>query len=59
MVSWRPFTWTSSTRIRFGAAARDVTARLGGFGLDALFNNAGMGDVFPTEYASLDALRKI
>ena len=40
-------------------AARDVAARLGGRGLDALFNNAGIGDVFSTEYASLDTLRKI
>jgi NAD(P)-dependent dehydrogenase (short-subunit alcohol dehydrogenase family) len=41
------------------AAARDVAARLGGRGLDALFNNAGIGDIFPTESGSLEALRDI
>ena len=41
------------------AAARDVATRLGGRGLDALFNNAGIGVIFPTEYGSLDALRNI
>lgn len=41
------------------AAARDIAARLAGRGLDALFNNAGIGDVFPTEYASLETLRAI
>ena len=34
-------------------AARDVEARLGGRGLDALFNNAGVGNVFPTEHIPL------
>ena len=40
-------------------AARDVAARLDGRGLDALFNNAGVGHVFPTEHLSLETLRKI
>jgi NAD(P)-dependent dehydrogenase (short-subunit alcohol dehydrogenase family) len=40
-------------------AARDVAARLGGRGLDALVNNAGIGKVFPTEHLSLEALREI
>jgi NAD(P)-dependent dehydrogenase (short-subunit alcohol dehydrogenase family) len=40
-------------------AAQDVTARLDGRGLDALFNNAGVGTVFPTEHISLEALREI
>jgi NAD(P)-dependent dehydrogenase (short-subunit alcohol dehydrogenase family) len=41
------------------AAARDVAARLGERGLDALFNNAGIGDLGPTEYGSLEALREV
>jgi NAD(P)-dependent dehydrogenase (short-subunit alcohol dehydrogenase family) len=41
------------------AAARDIATRLDGRGLDALFNNAGIGDVFSTEYGSLEALRRI
>ncbi|MFY9803195.1 MAG: SDR family NAD(P)-dependent oxidoreductase [Candidatus Acidiferrales bacterium] len=41
------------------AAARDVNARLSGRGLDALFNNAGIGTLSPVEYTSLDALREI
>ena len=40
-------------------AATDVAARLGGRGLDALVNNAGIGKVSPTEYLSLEALREI
>ena len=40
-------------------AATDVAARLGGRGLDALVNNAGIGKVSPTEYISLEALREI
>ena len=40
-------------------AARDVEARLGGSGLDALFNNAGVGNVFPTEHIPLETLREI
>jgi NAD(P)-dependent dehydrogenase (short-subunit alcohol dehydrogenase family) len=40
-------------------AATDVAARLGGRGLDALVNNAGIGKVFPTEHLSLEALREI
>ena len=40
-------------------AAREVAARLGGRGLDALFNNAGVGHVFPTEHVPLETLRKI
>jgi len=41
------------------AAARDVTARLGGRGLDALVNNAGVGLFFPTEHLSLETLRRL
>ena len=40
-------------------AARDVESRLDGCGLDALFNNAGVGHVFPTEHIPLETLRKI
>jgi NAD(P)-dependent dehydrogenase (short-subunit alcohol dehydrogenase family) len=39
--------------------AQDVAARLGGRGLDALVNNAGIGKVSPTEHISLQALREI
>ena len=41
------------------SAARDVEARLGDHGLHALFNNAGVGNVFPTEYIPLEKLREI
>jgi NAD(P)-dependent dehydrogenase (short-subunit alcohol dehydrogenase family) len=40
-------------------AAREVAERLGGRGLDALFNNAGVGTTSPVEYTSLDQLREI
>lgn len=41
------------------SAARDVSERLAGRGLDGLFNNAGVGSVSPVEYTSLDKLREI
>ncbi|HEX4505562.1 MAG TPA: SDR family NAD(P)-dependent oxidoreductase [Alphaproteobacteria bacterium] len=41
------------------AAAPDVGARLGGRGLDALFNNAGMGMTAPVEYLSPEDLRRV
>lgn len=40
-------------------AAADVKSRLKGQGLDALFNNAGIGSVSPVEHTPLDALRNI
>jgi len=40
-------------------AARDVSDRLAGRGLDGLFNNAGVGTTSPVEYTSLDKLREI
>ena len=40
-------------------AVQDVVDRLGGRGLDALVNNAGIGKVFPIEHLSLEALREI
>jgi NAD(P)-dependent dehydrogenase (short-subunit alcohol dehydrogenase family) len=40
-------------------AAREVGGRLGGTGLDALFNNAGIGLVAPVEYMSLDRVREV
>jgi NAD(P)-dependent dehydrogenase (short-subunit alcohol dehydrogenase family) len=40
-------------------AAREVTVRLSGSGLDGLFNNAGVGGVSPVEYTPLDGLREI
>jgi len=39
-------------------AAHEVGTRLGGRGLDALFNNAGIGSTSPIEYTSLDQLRE-
>jgi len=41
------------------AAATDVTDRLGGQGLDGLFNNAGIGSISPVEYTSIEKLREI
>lgn len=41
------------------AAAHDVTARLSRRGLDALFNNAGVGQTSPVEHTPLDKLREI
>ena len=41
------------------AAAEEVNSRLGNNGLDGLFNNAGIGDVSPMEYASLESIRKV
>ena len=40
-------------------AAEEVTARLAGHGLDALFNNAGVGNIYPTEHIPLEKLREI
>jgi NAD(P)-dependent dehydrogenase (short-subunit alcohol dehydrogenase family) len=42
-----------------GEAARNVETRLAGCGLDALFNNAGIGITAPVEHTSPAALRKI
>lgn len=39
--------------------ARDVADRLGGRGLDGLFNNAGVGATSPVEYTPLDKLREM
>jgi NAD(P)-dependent dehydrogenase (short-subunit alcohol dehydrogenase family) len=44
-------------RASIAAAADAVAIRLGGRGLDALFNNAGMGMTVPIEYLSPDYLR--
>jgi NAD(P)-dependent dehydrogenase (short-subunit alcohol dehydrogenase family) len=41
------------------AAALNVQNQLGGRGLDALFNNAGMGVTAPVEFTTPDLLRKI
>jgi NAD(P)-dependent dehydrogenase (short-subunit alcohol dehydrogenase family) len=41
------------------AAAEEVNSRLGKDGLDALFNNAGIGDVSPIEYTSVDSIRRV
>lgn len=40
-------------------SAREVTDRLGGRGLDGLFNNAGVGTISPVEFTSLDKLREL
>ena len=40
-------------------AAREVTAQLAGGGLDALFNNAGIGSLSPVEFTSLENLHEI
>lgn len=40
-------------------AARDIDQRLAGAGLDALFNNAGIGTVAPVEHMPLGKLREI
>jgi NAD(P)-dependent dehydrogenase (short-subunit alcohol dehydrogenase family) len=41
------------------AAAKEVGSRLGSSGLNALFNNAGMGDVSPIEFTTIDSIRKV
>jgi len=41
------------------AATREVETRLGNRGLDALFNNAGIGMTFPVEHTPLHKLREI
>ena len=46
-------------RESIGNAARAVTAQLAGGGLDALFNNAGIGSLSPVEFTSFENLRKI
>lgn len=46
-------------RESIASAAREVASRLGGRGLDALFNNAGIGSTSPVEYTPLDQLREI
>lgn len=40
-------------------AAEEVERRLGNRGLNALFNNAGIGMTFPVEHTPLDKLREI
>jgi NAD(P)-dependent dehydrogenase (short-subunit alcohol dehydrogenase family) len=46
-------------RATIEAAAREVEARLGGAGLDGLFNNAGMGLTAPVEHTAPDDLRHV
>jgi len=46
-------------RDSIASAAREVTDRLDGRGLDGLFNNAGIGKTSPVEYTSLESLREI
>ena len=41
------------------AAAAEVGERLAGNGLDALFNNAGIGSISPVEYTSIEKLHEI
>lgn len=41
------------------AAAQDVEKRLDGRGLDALFNNAGIGATAPVEYMPVEKVREI
>jgi NAD(P)-dependent dehydrogenase (short-subunit alcohol dehydrogenase family) len=41
------------------AAAEEVNSRLGNDGLDGLFNNAGIGDVSPIEYTTVDSIRRV
>ena len=41
------------------AAAEEVNSRLGTDGLDGLFNNAGIGDVSPIEYTTVDSMRRV
>jgi NAD(P)-dependent dehydrogenase (short-subunit alcohol dehydrogenase family) len=41
------------------AAAHEVAGRLAGRGLDALFNNAGIGSTSPVEYTAVDKLREV
>jgi NAD(P)-dependent dehydrogenase (short-subunit alcohol dehydrogenase family) len=48
-----------TNRESINSAARDITERLAGRGLDGLFNNAGIGTVSPVECTSLDKLREI
>lgn len=42
-----------------GEACRTISARLGGRGLFALINNAGIGDTRPLEFTPMDAFRKV
>ena len=46
-------------RASIAAAAEQIGARLGGRGLDALFNNAGTGMTGPVEYISLEDLHRL
>jgi NAD(P)-dependent dehydrogenase (short-subunit alcohol dehydrogenase family) len=48
-----------SDRESITGAAREVAERLAGRGLDALFNNAGIGSVSPVEYTSIDKLHEL
>lgn len=41
------------------AAATEVSSLLGNDGLDGLFNNAGIGDVSPIEYTTVDLIRRV
>jgi len=57
--SLEPILVDVTDRQSISSAAHDVAGRLGGRGLDALFNNAGIGSTSPVEYTSLDQLREI
>lgn len=46
-------------RASIQSAAQEVEKRLAGWGLDGLFNNAGIGTVAPVEQISSQALREI
>jgi NAD(P)-dependent dehydrogenase (short-subunit alcohol dehydrogenase family) len=46
-------------RQSIASAAQDVAQRLQGQGLDALFNNAGVGTTAPVEFFSLEKLREL
>lgn len=41
------------------AAAEEVNSELGKDGLDGLFNNAGIGNVSPIEYTTIDSIRRV
>ena len=54
-----PMLFEITDRASITRAAREVAGRLGGGGLDALFNNAGVGITSPVEYTSIEQLREI
>jgi NAD(P)-dependent dehydrogenase (short-subunit alcohol dehydrogenase family) len=55
----QPITLDVTSAESIEAARREIEARLGGAGLDALVNNAGIGDTRPLEFTPMEKFRAV